>query len=263
MRTLLVFFMTGSLCAQTISQTPEASVYQGKQVWSHLAWRYLPKDVPHTQFYNSNRLDALMRAGNIYLSLQDAIALALENNLDIEYHRYDRRQAETDQLRASAGQLLRFTSNPARAGFNSASSGVLAGLARRRRRGPDRQQHGHPQRLQHPGRRQPTSPTWNLWPSSAGRARTRRRSADHRHRTGTNYLIVSSAHTTDYGIQKSFLTGTSVTLDMFQQSLSQNAPANEYNPSLTGNPELSVTPAAAAGIRLLHQPPHHLHAKNN
>ena len=40
------------------------------------------------------------------MSLPDAIALALENNLDIEYHRYDRWQAETDTLRASAGQLL-------------------------------------------------------------------------------------------------------------------------------------------------------------
>jgi len=49
-----------------------------------------------------------MRAGNVYLSLADAIALALENNLDIEYHRYDRRQAETDQLRASAGSCCGF-----------------------------------------------------------------------------------------------------------------------------------------------------------
>ena len=29
-----------------------------------------------------------MRAGNIYLSLSDAIALAIENNLDIELERY-------------------------------------------------------------------------------------------------------------------------------------------------------------------------------
>src|SRR5258707_1351679 len=72
---------------------------------------------------------SVMRSGNIYLSLQDAIALAMENNLDIEYHRYDRRQAETDQLRASAGQLLRFSGGNIRAGFSSASSGVLAGTS--------------------------------------------------------------------------------------------------------------------------------------
>jgi len=37
---------------------------------------------------NSGRLEALLRSGNIYLSLADAIALALENNLDIAYQRY-------------------------------------------------------------------------------------------------------------------------------------------------------------------------------
>src|SRR5947207_13228604 len=95
-----------NLSVQT--QTPEVESYEGTRVWSGLARKYLPASQPHTIFVNSSRLESLMRAGNIYLSLQDAIALALENNLDIEYHRYDRRQAETDQLRAAAGQLLPF-----------------------------------------------------------------------------------------------------------------------------------------------------------
>ena len=37
---------------------------------------------------NSSRLESLLRAGNLYLSLQDAIALALENNLDLQLQRY-------------------------------------------------------------------------------------------------------------------------------------------------------------------------------
>src|SRR5206468_6141024 len=108
--------------------TPEMKTYDQSGKFSGILKKYLPVYKRPTEYRDSNRLDSLLRAGNIYLSLQDAIALALENNLDIEYHRYDRRQAETDQLRASAGQLLRFNSNPTRAGFNSASSGVLAGL---------------------------------------------------------------------------------------------------------------------------------------
>src|SRR5437868_1645958 len=116
------------LAAAAPGQAPEVKTYDGTGRFSSILKRYLPSYQPQTGYGNSNRLDALMRAGNIYLSLQDAIALALENNLDIEYHRYDRKQAETDQLRASAGQLLRFSSNPTRSGFNSASSGVLAGL---------------------------------------------------------------------------------------------------------------------------------------
>src|SRR5690242_3396937 len=52
---------------------------------------------------NSARLESLVRAGKIYLSLQDAVALALENNIDIEIQRYAPRLAEADLLRARAG----------------------------------------------------------------------------------------------------------------------------------------------------------------
>src|SRR5215469_15121769 len=56
---------------------------------------------------NSGRLDSLVRAGKIYLSLQDAIALALENNLDIEVQRYALPLAQADLLRAKSGGAIR------------------------------------------------------------------------------------------------------------------------------------------------------------
>src|SRR5262249_25569273 len=65
--------------------------------------------------------------------------------------------------------------------------------------------------------------------------------------TGTNYLI-TSAHSLNYGIRKQFLTGTTVQLDMAQQSVFQNAPANLYNPSLNGNLQLSITQQLLQGI---------------
>ncbi|MGH9611999.1 MAG: hypothetical protein ACRD4P_02845, partial [Bryobacteraceae bacterium] len=68
---------------------------------------YTRVSVPPPQFANSNRLKSLIRAGNLYLSLQDAIALALENNLDIELQRYDETIANSDVLRARGGGLLR------------------------------------------------------------------------------------------------------------------------------------------------------------
>src|SRR5689334_22091018 len=43
---------------------------------------------PLNNLNDSTRIEALLRAGNLYLSLQDAIALALENNLDIAIQRY-------------------------------------------------------------------------------------------------------------------------------------------------------------------------------
>ena len=56
---------------------------------------------------NSTRIHDLMRAGVIYLSLQDAIALALENDLDLEWERYSVRMSQTDTLRAKSGGILR------------------------------------------------------------------------------------------------------------------------------------------------------------
>jgi outer membrane protein len=52
---------------------------------------------------NTARIDSLMRDGKLYLSLNDAIALALENNLDIAIARYNLNIADTDILRAKAG----------------------------------------------------------------------------------------------------------------------------------------------------------------
>ena len=65
---------------------------------------YLSVTVPPIRLANSERLVQLVRAGMLYLTAQDAIALALENNIDIESQRYD---ASTWQLeRAQAGGAL-------------------------------------------------------------------------------------------------------------------------------------------------------------
>ena len=68
---------------------------------------YQAKPVPPATLQNSQRIFDLMHAGNLYLSLADAIALALENNLDIEVERYLPRMARTDVTRAQGGGLLR------------------------------------------------------------------------------------------------------------------------------------------------------------
>ena len=65
--------------------------------------QYTPTHVPPPRFTNSARLDTLYRNGKIYLSLDDAIALALENNFDIAIARYNLDIADTDLLRAASG----------------------------------------------------------------------------------------------------------------------------------------------------------------
>lgn len=62
---------------------------------------------PAVDFHNSPRVHDLIRAGNLYLSQSDALALAIENNLDVELDRFSFRIADADLLRAKGGGLLR------------------------------------------------------------------------------------------------------------------------------------------------------------
>jgi len=64
---------------------------------------YTGKEVPPPVFANSSRIDQLMRDGKIYLSMDDAVALALENNLDIGIARYNFGIADTEVLRSQGG----------------------------------------------------------------------------------------------------------------------------------------------------------------
>src|ERR1700675_3356467 len=67
---------------------------------------YAPRHLAAPNLSNTARLDALMHDGKLYLSLNDAIALALENNLDIAIARYNLNIADTDVLRAKAGAQI-------------------------------------------------------------------------------------------------------------------------------------------------------------
>jgi outer membrane protein len=60
-----------------------------KEHWySGFTRNYRPQYVRPIEIGNSGRADSLIRAGNLYLSLSDAIAMALENNIDVEVSRY-------------------------------------------------------------------------------------------------------------------------------------------------------------------------------
>jgi outer membrane protein TolC len=67
---------------------------------------YAPEELALPSPSNSPRIDSLMRDGKIYLSIDDAVALAVENNLDVEIARYNLNIAETDLLRAKSGATI-------------------------------------------------------------------------------------------------------------------------------------------------------------
>ena len=64
---------------------------------------YRASNVPELDLGNSPRLQNLIREGKLYLSLRDAIALAIENNLDLAYFRYNFPIAQTDVQRTKSG----------------------------------------------------------------------------------------------------------------------------------------------------------------
>lgn len=72
----------------------------------HVLAPYEPHHVPVPDLKNAPRLQEMMRNGKLYLSMDDAIALALENNLDLVLARYNLNIADTDILRARAGSNI-------------------------------------------------------------------------------------------------------------------------------------------------------------
>jgi outer membrane protein len=67
---------------------------------------YAPRHIPPPNLSNTPRLDQLLHDGKIMLSINDAVALALENNLDIAISRYNLNIADTDVLRAKSGNNI-------------------------------------------------------------------------------------------------------------------------------------------------------------
>jgi outer membrane protein len=68
---------------------------------------YNPRHVPAPNLTNSAMTDKLFHDGKIYLSINDAVAMAIENNLDVTLQRYNLSIADTDILLTGSGQPSR------------------------------------------------------------------------------------------------------------------------------------------------------------
>ena len=96
---------------QPAQPTPEQQVYVKDYAKPRAAfpefWKsYEPRELPEPNLANTPRIDSLMHDGKIYLSIDDAVALTLENNLDIYIARYNLNIADTDYLRAKSGASI-------------------------------------------------------------------------------------------------------------------------------------------------------------
>ena len=78
---------------------------RGMKQWPNPFVVYGTREVAPLNVANSGRTDSLLIDGKLYLSLNDAVAMALEDNLDIGIQRYNLSIADTDVLRTSSGAV--------------------------------------------------------------------------------------------------------------------------------------------------------------
>jgi outer membrane protein TolC len=191
---------------------------------------------------NAARIESLLRAGNLYLSLQDAIALALENNLDIAIQRYGPQLADAALRQAEAGGFARGVSTTVTAGPSSASvssagttpganvsATALASNATASAVGASV--------ISASGPAIPVLDPMLTGALNWGHLTTPQSSA---FVTGTNSLIQRQS-IGNFGIQKGFLTGTTISLGLNNTSVTSNNPRNDFNPSTNSSLNLSLT----------------------
>jgi len=77
-----------------------------RSAFPNLLAPYTARHVAPPNVANTPRIDQLLHDGKLYISMNDAVALALENNLDIAIARYNLNIADTDIWRAKAGSSI-------------------------------------------------------------------------------------------------------------------------------------------------------------
>jgi outer membrane protein TolC len=194
---------------------------------------------PPIRLKNSDRIGGLMRAGKIYLSLRDAIALAIEDNLDLEVDRYGPLLSDSALKRAEAGGPYRGVPSGA-AQISSVDSGLgvagsiqAAGLSGGGGGGGGSSNGGAS--IQQVGQVTP-----NLDPvltnSTAFSHITQPQ--DTTLVSGTTSLV-QSKHTYTTALQQGLITGGSLTIVDYEQSVRENAPSDVLNPALA--PYISIS----------------------
>jgi outer membrane protein len=208
--------------------------YDKGQRWFPEVWLpYTQIHIKHTEFLNSPRLDQLISDGKLRLSLEDAVSLALENNLDISVQRFVPWIADTDELRSESGGVPRGAN-----GTGSAAT-TLGSI---------------PAAFFDPVLSSTVSISDQVIPISnpflAG--------------TGTTSLTSIQDHTNDYNFSYSqaFHTGTSISVTWDNTRASTNSPGQIFNPYVLSTVTYEVQQQLLNGFGLLPNIRYILESKN-
>jgi outer membrane protein TolC len=203
-------------------------------------WRpYLAPEVPPVRLNNSTRLKDLIRAGSLYLTVQDAVALVLENNIDIEVARYNPIVAAWQLERSQAGGALPgVPSGASQAGSVASGQGVAgsqaaAGVTTSGGNGNARgtsnatiSQVGPVTQTLDPIFQESTVFSHTSTPQFNGTQ-------------SLTSVLISSTHVYNGSLQQGFLSGGSVTVSYSDHYLKENAPTDILNPTVAPNLSLS------------------------
>jgi outer membrane protein TolC len=180
----------------------------GKPVFPNIFSPYAPRYIPEPMLTNSTRLDQMIHDGKLMLSLDDAISLALENNLNIFVARFQPWIAETQLLKAKAGGVPQ---------SNSTQQVVL---------GTSPSVSFDPVFTASYNWYHSNNPVNNPFISGTG--------------TGTNILVVNqNSSAVDFGYTQGFHTGTNLSITMNTARTATNEPDVFFNPAFT--PILTAT----------------------
>ena len=236
--TLLVPYASAQTARMPGSQSDPPQLETGSSHFSWLTGPYTRPKIAPIDLANSNRLESLLRAGKLYLSLQDAIALALENNLDIALQRYGTQLADANILRAKAGGFLRSVNTSVTAGPTSATqTGAQTGINQ-----SASQQAANVQTTGNVLVSQTGSPIPTLDPSIQGFARFQHLTTPQSSAflTGTNSFIQRN-NIGSFTYNQGWLSGTTLSLGYSGTSSSANNRSADFNPSTQGSLTLQVT----------------------
>ncbi len=236
MRVLLLLCLTGvSGFAQTSEvsiEIPKPMPYVGKLLGP---FHFEKRRVTPVKLSNSPRLEQLVRSGNLYLSAQDVIALAIENNLDIAVQRYGPFLAREVLRRAEAGGLLRGTDIPiapgpqsvSTAGISVASSGLAGGSGIGSGGGIVTGIGPNP-----PGLDPTVFAQWGIGHTTTPLTNTQ---------LNATTTLVNSFRQLAFGYSKNWITNTSASITFSQNRSLLNSSTPLFNPSLSGNLDLFVS----------------------
>ncbi|MGP0072733.1 MAG: TolC family protein [Bryobacteraceae bacterium] len=235
-KTISILAVLSLLAAQSPAQTvPQVEKPQGPL----LIRSYRPASTSPINLTNSDHLHSLIRAGHLYLTVQDAIALAIENNLDLEVDRYGPLNAEWNLERAQGGGPLRGVTNgnslvnQATSGQGVLGSEVAAGLATNTSSGGGSSggatvsQIGPVTQNLDPVLQNGTSFSHTTYPYPITLV------------SGTSTLI-STQHVIDSFVQEGFLSGGYVQVTANESYLKQNAPTDYLNPSVEPSVQIYI-----------------------